>query len=107
MKKFLFLIILFLIIGCNENVKDVLDRKANDLITMGLKGKVKSYTEISYEAIDRFGIIEKGKKGRPFLEERPIVNSYVDYQLKFDKNGNQTKAHYYFELNAYFKFSLF
>ena len=38
----------------------------NDWTEANLKGKVKSYSEISYEAVDRFGKIEKGKRNRPY-----------------------------------------
>ncbi len=52
-----------------------------------LKGKVKSYTELSFEAIEHLGNIEKGKK---------IVNSWkYDVERKYDKYGKQIEWYGY------------
>lgn len=53
----------------------------NDLTKDKLKGKVKSYKEISYEAKDHFGNIEKGKRKRRLDYED-------DFQKKYDQYGN-------------------
>lgn len=53
----------------------------NDRTKDKLKGKVKSYTEISYEAKDHFGNIEKGKRKRRLEYED-------DFQKKYDQYGN-------------------
>jgi len=56
----------------------------------GLKGKVKSVTEISYEEIDASGKITKGKKR---------TNVY-----KYDENGNIIESSCYFYRNLYSQF---
>jgi hypothetical protein len=56
--------------------------KENDWVKYNLKGNVESLSEFTYEAISKFGEIEKGKK----------VQDNVDYdgdkQFRFNKRGN-------------------
>jgi len=63
----LLLISFLLILGCsNKNEKDNKIIKfpyyKTDLEEMKLRGKIKSFKEYSYKAIDSFGVISKGKK---------------------------------------------
>jgi len=60
----------------------------NDWTIENLKGKVKSYSEFSYKAEERFGNIEKGTRKRIFLE--------YDNQNKFDENGNMIESNKYY-----------
>lgn len=53
-----------------------------DWTKANIQGKVKSYTELSYEAVERFGKIEKGKRYIPILGNR---------QINYNENGNQTE----------------
>ena len=55
MKKIILIILSVLcLVSCNQS------EKKNDLTEENLKGKVKSITENTYEAIEKFGQIEKG-----------------------------------------------
>ena len=53
-----------------------------------LQGKVLSYSEFSYKAVDRFGNIEKGKR-----ERNNIWDS--DLQRKYDEKGNNIEVNWY------------
>ena len=58
------------------------------LIELRLLGKVRSYSEISYEVENRFGKIEKGKRGHEYFFE-------TDYQSKYDEKGNKIEENRY------------
>ena len=74
-----------------------------------LQGKVLSLSEFSYEAKDRFGNIEKGKRTSPNHNKKYDENGNVternDYNsdgslevkttYKYDENGNETEKNYY------------
>ena len=53
-----------------------------------LQGKVLSYSEFSYKAVDRFGNIEKGKRERNDSWDR-------DLQRKYDEKGNNIENNWY------------
>src|SRR5690606_10874293 len=53
-----------------------------------LQGKVLSYSEFSYKAVDRFGNIEKGKRERNDSWDR-------DLQRKYDEKGNNIESNRY------------
>lgn len=72
-KSLVVLLVLLAIPSCNS------DKKENDWDKNNLKGKVKSITEISYEAKDRFGKIEKVSRKRKY--------DIYDYQKKFNNEG--------------------
>ena len=55
-KLALVLIVAFSLNSCSNQIKE------NDWTRHYLKGKVQSYTEISYKAVNRLGNIEKGKQ---------------------------------------------
>lgn len=80
-KLILFFILVTLISGC----ADINKSKKNDLAEMNLFGKVKSVKETSYEAVEKFGEIERGEK-------TVGVDSY--YYL-FDEFGNLLKKNSY------------
>ena len=61
-----------------------------DRAESNLNGKVKSLTEVSYEAIERFGKIEKGK----ILHE--------DLQKVFNENGNEIESTQYSSTGDYY-----
>lgn len=66
--------VLLAIPSCNSS------KKENDWDKNDIKGKVKSITEISYEAKDRFGKIEKISRKRKY-------DFIYDYQKKYDIEG--------------------
>lgn len=59
-----------------------------DLQKMNLNDKVKSISEFSYEAIDKFGVISKGKK----IRESPFE---IDKYILFNEVGNQVEEDHY------------
>lgn len=63
------------------------DRKNTGWAEQNLNGNVRSLTEVTYEAIERFGIIEKGGRLEDFR--------YINYQLEFDEKGNLTERRGY------------
>ncbi|MCD8408896.1 hypothetical protein [Tenacibaculum finnmarkense] len=78
MKKLsLLIIVLLTAFSCNNQKKE-----KTDLTKENLKGKVKSYTEISYKAIERFGTIEKGERLKSI-------------QIKYNNKGNKIETSYY------------
>ena len=73
---FNYLIIFLILFSCSAN------NKKNDLQRENLKGNVKSVKEVSYEAVDKFGKITKGKKDWAWYDSKSNSN------IKFDKKGN-------------------
>ena len=53
-----------------------------------LQGKVLSYSEFSYKAVERFGNIEKGKRELNYYWDR-------DLQRKYDEKGNKIESNRY------------
>ena len=74
--KFTIIVLIAFFAQSCQNVK-----VENDWTRNQLQGKVMSYSEFSYEAIDRFGKIEKGKRKRNSSYEN-------DEQRKYDEKGN-------------------
>lgn len=77
-KNTLALIISLILIGCNNQIKK------NDWIKDNLKGRIESYSEFSYEAIERFGKIEKIKN-----------NWKNNIQKKYNEKGNVIELNNY------------
>ena len=99
------------LVSCNQS------EKKNDLTEENLKGKVKSITENTYEAVDKFGQIEKGdilvdssavytddghfkiynEKGNKIEENYYNSNGSLIYKntYKYDEKGNKIEENYY------------
>ena len=110
MKNLLYTFLAFgLFFSCSEN-------KENDLDKVNLKGNVKSIYTTSFEAIEKFGEIEKGDKAREFVWDNDIKTYYNDNgnrieenqydeegeltskrKYKYDDNGNVIEANQYDE----------
>jgi len=89
-KLFLGTSVIFSLFSCKNDFID------NDLTNENLKGKVKSYTQFVYEAIDRFGEIKKG-------EIRGGVSQ--NESRKYNKDGNKTEiTHYNVDGSSDYKF---
>ena len=112
MKKIILVILSVLcLVSCNQS------EKKNDLTEENLKGKVKSITENTYEAVDKFGQIEKGdilvdssavytddghfkiynEKGNKIEENYYNSNGSLIYKTtyKYDEKGNKIEENYY------------
>ena len=102
MKKIILAILSVLrLVSCKQS------EKKNDLTEENLKGKVKSIKETPYEAVDKFGQIEKGnvlyddgtsftiynEKGNIIEENHYDSNGRLDskYTYEYDKNNNWTQ----------------
>ena len=90
------------LVSCNQS------EKTNDLTEENLKGKVKSITENTYEAVEKFGQIEKditissyfhiyNEKGNKIEENRYNSDGRLDYKStdKYDEKGNKIEINYY------------
>ena len=99
------------LVSCNQS------EKKNDLTEENLKGKVKSITENTYEAVNKFGQIEKGdilvdssavytddghfkiynEKGNKI--EKNVYDSngrfHYKYTYKYDEKGNKIEENWY------------
>ena len=60
----------------------------NDWTRNELQGKVLSYSEFSYEVVERFGNIKKGKRKRQYSFSK-------DKQNKYDEKGNEIESNGY------------
>ena len=112
MKKIILAILSVLcLVSCNQS------EKKNDLTEENLKGKVKSITENTYEAVEKFGQIEKGdvlvdssavytddgrfkiynEKGNKIEENYYNSNGSLIYKntYKYDEKGNKIEENYY------------
>ena len=93
------------LVSCNQS------EKTNDLTEENLKGKVKSITENTYEAVEKFGQIEKditissyfhiyNEKGNKIEENDYDSDGRLDekytYKYEYDKNNNWTQQVQYF-----------
>lgn len=83
-----------------------IENRDNDLKQYKLQGRVKSFKETSYEAIEHFGEIKKGKRKRLFpLTENDFQNLYNEdgnliAENSYDLDGNLTsKAIYKYDKN--------
>lgn len=80
-----YLIILFVALIAQSCSNEKIE---NDLSESNPQTKVRSFSQFSYEAKDRFGNIEKG--------ERKRKSSYkLDHQIKYDEKGNQIEWNRY------------
>lgn len=78
-----FLIVLFISTSsCSLNKKD------NDWAEENLRGKVKSLSEISYKAVEKFGEIKTGNRERDSWSEN-------DRLIIFDQKGNKIEENIY------------
>ena len=112
MEKIILVILSVLcLVSCNQS------EKKNDLTEENLKGKVKSITENTYEAVEKFGQIEKGdvlvdssavytddghfkiynEKGNKIEENYYNSNGSLIYKntYKYDEKGNKIEENYY------------
>lgn len=64
------------------------EQPKNDLQIMNLKSSVKSVKETSYEAVEKFGEIQKGEKKR-------ILGLGLDFYIIFNEKGNKTEESEY------------
>jgi antitoxin component YwqK of YwqJK toxin-antitoxin module len=74
-KKVIIYILLIPLIGCDHQKGD-----NKDLAIYGLRGHVRSLNEISFKAVDKFGVVQKESRGRQHL----LVK---DINVLFDKQG--------------------
>jgi hypothetical protein len=78
-------LLLFIFSSCKKETI-----KINDLQNLNLKGNVKSFKQTSYEAIDKFGNITKGKRSTMF------VNCALDEYNIFNTEGKIIEQNKYF-----------
>ena len=107
MKHTLTLLVLFVALIAQSCSNEKIE---NDWTRDNLQGKVLSYSEFSYEAENRFGNIEKGKRTGSGHNNKYDKNGTVternDYNpdgglskkktYKYDKNGNVTERNDYY-----------
>lgn len=82
-KNLLSIILILFFLGCSSNSK-----YENDVTRLNLKGKVKSINEFSYEAIEKFGNIKRGKRKRKLSWD-------LDEYIIFDDKGNEIEKNRY------------
>ena len=116
MEKIILVILSVLcLVSCNQS------EKKNDLTEENLKGKVKSITENTYEAVDKFGQIEKGdvlydrdfsftiydKNGNKIEYISYDSDGRLDskYTYKYDENGNMIEDNSYDSDGLYYKYT--
>ena len=86
MEKIIWVILsLLCLVSCNQS------EKKNDLTEENLKGKVKSITENTYEAVDKFGQIEKGD----ILVDSSAVYTDDGHFKIYNEKGNKIEENYY------------
>ena len=73
------------LVSCNQS------EKKNDLTEENLKGKVKSITENTYEAVNKFGQIEKGD----ILVDSSAVYTDDGHFKIYNEKGNKIEENYY------------
>lgn len=87
MEKIILVILSVLcLVSCNQS------EKKNDLTEENLKGKVKSITENTYEAVDKFGQIEKGD----VLVDSSAVYTDDGHFKIYNEKGNKIEGNIYF-----------
>ena len=86
MKKIILAILSVLrLVSCKQS------EKKNDLTEENLKGKVKSITENTYEAVDKFGQIEKGDV---LVHSSAVYTDAGHFEICNEK-GNKIEENYY------------
>jgi len=106
---FVMILILFNSISQGQGQPSQNKESLNDWTKEGLKGKVKSYTQCTYEAFDRFGKIKKGEKSYRrqviYNEKGNLIEENYSDELddnldwkntyKYDEKGNLIEENYY------------
>jgi len=112
---FVMILILFNSINQGQGQRSQNKESLNDWTKEGLKGKVKSYTQCTYEAFDRFGKIEKGEKlsGEQMIynekgnliEENHYSNGIIKWKntYKYDEKENLIEENRYWSDTLYKK----
>lgn len=112
MKKIILAILSVLCLASYGQLEKKSEKK-NDLTEENLKGKVKSIKENTYEAVEKFGQIEKGdalydddafpftiynEKGNKIEENHYDSDGSLDkkYTYKYDKNNNLIEENHYY-----------
>ena len=86
MEKIILVILSVLcLVSCNQS------EKKNDLTEENLKGKVKSITENTYEAVDKFGQIEKGDI---LVDSSAVYTDDGRFKI-YNEKGNKIEENYY------------
>ena len=86
MKKIILAILSVLcLVSCNQS------EKKNDLTEENLKGKVKSITENTYEAVEKFGQIEKGDV---LVDSSAVYTDDGRFKI-YNEKGNKIEENYY------------
>ena len=86
MEKIILVILSVLcLVSCNQS------EKKNDLTEENLKGKVKSITENTYEAVDKFGQIEKGDV---LVDSSAVYTDDGRFKI-YNEKGNKIEENYY------------
>ena len=86
MEKIILVILSVLyLVSCNQS------EKKNDLTEENLKGKVKSITENTYEAVDKFGQIEKGNV---LVDSSAVYTDDGRFKI-YNEKGNKIEENYY------------
>lgn len=92
----LVLILSIFLYSCSSAKSQDKKLKKTYLQNMNLKGKVKSVRIIYYEAIDKFGELQKGKKESTFDESRFVRENYeCNYKIIFNDKGNMIEENWY------------
>ena len=86
MEKIILVILSVLyLVSCNQS------EKKNDLTEENLKGKVKSITENTYEAVDKCGPIEKGNV---LVDSSAVYTDDGRFKI-YNEKGNKIEENYY------------
>ena len=86
MEKIILVILSVLcLVSCNQS------EKKNDLTEENLKGKVKSIKETTYEAVDKFGQIEKGDI---LVDSSAVYTDDGRFKI-YNEKGNKIEENYY------------
>ena len=86
MEKIILVILSVLcLVSCNQS------EKKNDLTEENLKGKVKSIKETTYEAVDKFGQIEKGDI---LVDSSAVYTDDGRFKI-YNEKGNKIEENWY------------
>ncbi len=87
--KYFFIFFLLIISGCTYT-KKYDNNIDNDLVAPELKGKVKQISNFKYEAVDKFGKIEKGE-----IIQDSSYHYGNNYIIKFNEKGDEIEINNY------------
>ncbi len=76
-------VLIFLLLSSFTKNQNLEDKQEKNKLN-GLQAKVKSYTNFTYTAINRFGKIVKGERKK-----------YSNHKIKYDEQGNEIEVIYY------------